>query len=110
MMTYIVMVDILLELLHAGRCIRGMIPWCFAMDKSLIGLHLWTECDTLSTFAGQGKMKALKILLHDQSFIEVFASLGTSENITNDVFCIIQEFVCQLYCRNTKVTKVNELR
>ena len=111
------MVDILHGLLHADRegdrslhlsCIRGMIPWCFAIDKSLKGLHLWTGCDTLSAFAGQGKMKALKILLRDQKFIYLFASLGTGWNITNDVFCIIQEFVCQLYFH--KVTKVNELR
>ena len=90
-------------------CIQGTIRWCFAMDKSLIGLHLWTECDTLSAFARQGKMKALKILLRDQKFMDIFAPLGTSWNISNDVFCITQEFVCQPSCRNTKVTKANEL-
>ena len=77
---------------------------------ALIGVHPWTGCDTQSIFAGLGKMKALKILLHDQKFIDIFTSLGIRWNITSDVFCIIQEFICKLYCRNTKVTEVNELR
>ena len=73
----------------------------------LLGLHPWTGCDTISAFAGQGKLKALKILLREQKFIDAFATLGSSWNVANDLFCIIEEFVCQLYCRNTKILKVN---
>ena len=32
----------------------------------------------------------------------------SSWNVANELFCII-ESVCQLYCRNTKILKVNEL-
>ncbi len=48
-MTYIEMVEILLGLLRADRegdwnlhlsCIRGMIPWCFAMDKTNYARYL----------------------------------------------------------------------
>ena len=76
----------------------------------LLGLHPWTGCDTISAFAGQGKLKALKILLREQKFIDAFATLGSSWSIANELFCIIEEFVCQLYCHNTKILKVNELR
>ena len=77
---------------------------------ALLGLHPWTGCDTISAFAGQGKLKALKIILREQKFIDAFATLGSSWNVANQLFCIIEECVCQLYCRNTKILKVNELR
>ena len=77
---------------------------------ALLGLHPWTGYDTISTFAGQGKLKALKILLREQKFIDAFATLGSSWNVANELLCTIEEFVCQLYCRNTKILKVNELR
>ena len=75
-----------------------------------LGLHQWTVCDTISAFAGQGKLKALKIFLREQKFIDAFATLGSSWNVRNELFCIIEEFVCQLYCRNTNILKVNELK
>ncbi|KAG1714205.1 hypothetical protein GQR58_001828 [Nymphon striatum] len=76
---------------------------------ALIGLHPWTGCYT-SAFAGQEKQKSLKILLREQKFIDAFATLGTSWNVTNELFFIIEQFVCQLCCRNTKIIKVNQLQ
>ena len=32
---------------------------------ALLGLHPWTGCDTISAFAGQGKLKSLTILLRE---------------------------------------------
>src|SRR5207244_2611945 len=72
------------------------------MCSALLGLHPWTGCDTVSTLAGQGKVKALKILMKSPKFTNVFASLGTSWNLSDDSFNTIQEFTCQLYCSNTK--------
>ena len=72
---------------------------------ALLGFHPWTGCDAISAFAGQGKLKALKILLREQKFIDAFATLGSSWNVANELFCIIEECVCQLYCRNTKTLK-----
>ena len=77
---------------------------------ALLGLNPWTGCDTISAFAGQRKLKALKILLREQKFIDAFVTLGSSWNVANELFCIIEEFVCQLYCRNTTILKVNEPR
>ena len=77
---------------------------------ALLGLHPCTGCDTISAFSCQGKLKALKILLREQKFIDAFATLGSNWNVANELFCTIEEFVCQLYCRNTKILKVNELR
>ena len=78
---------------------------------ALLGLHPWTGCDTITEFAGQGKLKALtKILLREKKFIDAFATLGSSWNVANELFCIIEKFVCQLYRRSTNILKLNELR
>ena len=42
---------------------------------ALIGLDPLTGCHTLGACAGQGKMKALAILLRYQKFIDVFTPL-----------------------------------
>ena len=47
--------------------------------KVLLGLHPWTRCDTISAFAGQGKLTSLKILLREPKFIDAFATLGSCE-------------------------------
>ena len=79
--------------------------------KALLGLHLWTSCDPVSTFARQGKLKALKkILFHNQKFREAFTEFGHNWDIPNEVFNIIYKFTCQLYCHNTKVNEVIELQ
>ena len=78
--------------------------------NSLIGLHAWTGCDTISSLSGQGKLKALKIILHNDKFRNVFSSLGSQWEVSTENLSAIQEFTCQLYKRNTKVKEVNELR
>ena len=77
---------------------------------ALLGLHPWTGCDTMTVLAGQGKLKTLTIVIREQKFIDAFVTLGSSWNVANELFCIIVEFVCQLYCRNTNIIQVNELR
>ena len=84
----------------------SVLPWTNPRKDFIRGLNVTSSAHLL----GKERWRLLKILLRDQNFIGIFASLGTSWNITNDLFCIIQGFVCQLHCRNTKVTKINELR
>ena len=50
---------------------------------ALLGLHPWTGCDTISAFAGQGKLKYLTILPREQEFIDAFATLRSSWNVAN---------------------------
>ena len=44
--------------------------------NALIGMHAYTGCDTISSFAGHGKLTALKLLLRNAKFQEAFADLG----------------------------------
>ena len=44
--------------------------------KSLIGLHAISGCDTVSAFAGKGKVKALKLLMKNRTYVDAFMDLG----------------------------------
>ncbi|MES9881053.1 MAG: hypothetical protein ABW185_09250 [Sedimenticola sp.] len=77
---------------------------------SLLGLHVFTGCDTVSAFSGQGKLKGLKLLQQDQTFQEAFSTLGQQWQFQDDLFPIIQEFTCKLYAARTPIRQVNELR
>ncbi|KAL8602622.1 hypothetical protein ACOMHN_021969 [Nucella lapillus] len=47
-----------------------------AVCNALIGMHAYTGCDSVSSFAGKGKLTALKILMSDQAVQKAFADLG----------------------------------
>ena len=40
--------------------------------KCLIGMHAFTGCDTLSAFAGRGKITALRLVKQQTSYQEMF--------------------------------------
>ena len=44
--------------------------------KSLIGLHAISGCDAVSAFAGKGKVKALKLLMKNRTYVDAFMDLG----------------------------------
>ena len=49
--------------------------------KSLIGIHRFTGCDTISSFAGRGKVKPLAVMVKDIKYIEAFAELGSETSV-----------------------------
>ena len=56
-----------------------------SLAKALLGFHCFTGCDTISAFAGQGKLKPLNLLFHNEEYIDVFCSLGEVQTLTNDM-------------------------
>ena len=52
------------------------------LARSLPGLHAFTGCDTVSTFAGQGKLKAWKLLKKNEKFEVLFTNLGGDEIVS----------------------------
>ena len=77
--------------------------------RSLIGIHSFTGCDTVSSFAGKGKVKPFNLMVRYIEYIEAFANLGSTEVISNDYLQIFEEFVCQLY-GTQNATSINDLR
>ena len=46
------------------------------MCAALLGLHSFTGCDTVSSFRGKGKKKAITALKSSPDFINTFADFG----------------------------------
>lgn len=78
--------------------------------KALVGLHAFTGCDSVSAFAGQGKLKGLKLIQQNQNFQKAFAKLGEHWDVTDELFDVLQEFTCNMYAARTNISSVNELR
>ncbi|KAK3753762.1 hypothetical protein QZH41_016442, partial [Actinostola sp. cb2023] len=78
--------------------------------RSLPGLHAFTGCDTVSAFAGRGKVAAYRIVTRSAEFQETFQQLGMEWNLSDDLYRSLQKFTCTMYCRNPGTSDVNELR
>lgn len=82
---------------------------------SLIGLHSFTGCDSVSCFAGKGKLIALKLLKKDLGN-QAFKQLGQCWDVRNELFEKHEQFTCEMYAGNKSRSKtigtksVNELR
>ena len=75
----------------------------------LLGLHSFTGCDTVSSFAGRGKVSALGLLNHEKH-MTTLQSLGQSWNLSNESLQLLETLTCSLYSPKTAVNSVNELR
>lgn len=78
--------------------------------SSLLGLHAFTGCDTVSAFSGRGKLAALKLLLTHDHFKDAFAKLGEEWQLTDEVLKVLEEFTCRLYVVHSEICHVNEMR
>ncbi|KAJ8403211.1 hypothetical protein AAFF_G00354280 [Aldrovandia affinis] len=78
--------------------------------NALIGMHAYTGCDTLSAFAGRGKLRALKLIMRSEHFQEVFRKLGQSWELSMDLFKKLQAFTCKLYTASMTTEDINTAR
>ena len=77
--------------------------------KALIGLHSYTGCDTVSAFAGKGKISALKTMITSESY-ELFSELGCEWEISKNLMKKLEAFTCSMYALNPSTISINELR
>ena len=70
--------------------------------KSLIGLHVYSGCDSTSAFYGKGKKKAYDVMKSDPKFIQLFAGLGESFTASPELVEVLEEFTCKLYGDTSK--------
>ena len=76
--------------------------------KVLIGLHAFTGCDTVSAFAGKGKLNALKLTKKTVDYQQCFSELGRSWQMSNELFAKLEAFTCHLYVSNRAIVEVNQ--
>ena len=77
--------------------------------QALVGLHTFTGCDTVSSFAGCRKLGALKLLRESTSYKQAVEQLGEEWNVSIDLFDKMQEFVCRMYAPLTTICILNDL-
>jgi hypothetical protein len=101
----IIQIHLILE-----KLLKELHPAISSQDfiKSLIGLHAFTGYDSISSFAGKGKIKALKLLVTNATYASGFSNLGVSWDVSDELIDILEHFVCDLY--GMKLSDVNLLR
>ena len=79
--------------------------------KAILGLHIFTGCDSVSTFKGKGKVKPLSLMLKSDEFINCFATLGTTWDDGGCLLPVIEKFVCTIYgqqdCTHVNIARYN---
>ena len=73
----------------------------------------WYACfhyDTVSAFAGRGKITALRLVKQHTSYQEMFKQLGMECVLSDMLFQSLQAFTCKLYCSQPGTDNINELR
>lgn len=81
---------------------------------ALLGLHVFTGCDSVSSFKGKSKITAFKLMKESTSYICAFKELGTSWDVSQKLIEIMEQFVCALYgqksCKSVDLCRYNCLK
>ena len=65
--------------------------------NALLGLHVFTGCDTTSSFMRKGKVKPFKLMLTDSSFIQAFSQFGEEQVVSEEKVNFLEHFTCVMY-------------
>ena len=95
------------QLIDIGKVASSLGP---SVCTALPGMHAFTGCNSVSSFAGKGKLSALKTLKSNQDVQQAFSELGNNWKLSHDLFQKLEKFTCQLYAPKQPTTGVNELR
>ena len=76
----------------------------------LIGMHAYTGCDTVSTFADKGKLWAPKLLRSTKEVNETFAEFGKKWNVAEGLMHKLENFTCLLFASKYGTKELNSLR
>ena len=63
--------------------------------RALPSVHAFIGCDSVSAFAGKGKVSSLKLLKGNTTFQETFANLGASWALSEKMFRKLESFTCK---------------
>lgn len=80
------------------------------MCCALPGLHSSTGCDTVSAFAGKGKISVFKLMQKNGKYQGAFTRSGKEWSVPRDLSSVLQEFTCKFYATRCPSVGVNELR
>ena len=78
--------------------------------RALIGLQAYTVCETVSTFAGKGKTRALTLLMNNKETQDIFLKLGQGWDLSPELSNKPEAFTCVLCVPKASTTMINRLR
>jgi len=82
--------------------------------EAILGVHVFTGCDTVSAFRGKGKVKALKLMLDSPEACDDFQKLGTDWILSDEILSRLEPFVSLLYgqknCSDINYARYNVFR
>jgi len=70
------------------------------IPEALIGLHVFTGCDSTSSFKGKGKKQPLQVLSKNVDYVSAFTELGSVWELAPNTIAKLERFVCLLYRQN----------
>ena len=76
-------------------------------------MYAFIGCDTVSLFAGRGKLRAWETWKVFNEVTPIFKYLSSNyENhcLTEEQTQVLERYVCLLYCKTTVLSNVNECR
>ena len=65
--------------------------------QAILGLHIFTGCDSTSVFKGKGKTKPLGLMLESEAFCSAFIALGCGWEVPDGILPDVEKLVCALY-------------
>lgn len=77
--------------------------------EALPGLHAFTGCDYTASFLNKGKARPMDLVLKNDHYKDLFATLGNSQTMSDSTVSACESFVCHLYGK-INTTKVNTAR
>ena len=79
--------------------------------KALPGFYAFSGCDQTGTISGKSKVSCSNTLKKaERSVLDAFSSLGTTETIPDDIYMMLERFVCQLYIPSTQLRTIGGVR
>lgn len=77
--------------------------------KALLGLHALSGNDFVSSLFRKGKQAFWRTMSKKVEFVSLFTELGSSSQVSDNLFNGFEKFVCVLY-GNQRISSVNQLR
>ena len=78
--------------------------------KGLVGMHAFTGCDSVSAFAGKGKISSLKLMITNREVLEAFLELGREWSLFQKLMENLEAVTGLIYAANTTLANVNDMR
>ena len=77
--------------------------------RALIGLHAFSGNDYVSSFFRKGKIAFWRQMIKKTDYVNLFANLGTTLQVPEEVEKGLEKFVCAIY-GNERMQAVNDVR